>query len=306
MIREGGIRRVISLSVQLLFATSLASSLASADLAAADPRETPPQSIQFSLRGEPIASHDLAGLQAKISTQKARVFEPYEARETSFLGLPFDAVLDAVYGPSWRQEEEVLFTCSDGYQPSIPVQRLDDHRAWLAFDRPGDQGFSILKVESGRRQRIELAPYYLVWENLQDNEVRLAGDYGWPYQLIAIDLIRAQDRYPHMTPLEETSEDVLAGFAAFRVHCSRCHAINGEGGSIGPDLNIPKSPVEYRSVEWLTRWIDDPASIRPETRMPRFNPALAERKQVIEQIIQYMGAISKTKVFPLPEASHGS
>jgi mono/diheme cytochrome c family protein len=262
--------------------------------------------VRVSRRGVAAATRTRATLRRSGPNEQPRVFEPYEQTETSFQGLPFEAVLDSVYGPSWREEEELLFTCSDGYQPTLPVQRLLDHRAWLAFDRPGDQGFSIQKFESGKRRRVELAPFYLVWENLADAEVRRDGDYGWPYQLVAIDLIRAQDRYPEMTPKREVSADVLAGFSAFRVHCSRCHAINGEGGAIGPELNTPTSPTEYRSAEWLHNWIDDPAAIQPETRMPKINPTLRNRKQTIDQIIRYMTAMSGAKRSPTSNMMNGS
>jgi mono/diheme cytochrome c family protein len=266
----------------------------------------PKANLQFSRHGLAVATRSLEAMQSEASIQRTRVFEPYEEVEMAFLGIPFASVLDAVYGPSWRQEEELLFTCSDGYQPTLPIQRVLDRRAWLAFDRPGEQGFSVLKFESGKRRRIELAPFYLIWENLEDLEVRQEGDYGWPYQLIAVDLIRASDRYPKMTPNEGTSPDVLAGFSAFRVHCSRCHTINGEGGSIGPELNIPTNPAEYRDAAWLQKWIDDPATLSPNTRMPRLNPALANRARTIDHIISYLAAISSKKISPTRQAENGS
>ena len=77
--------------------------------------------------------------------------EPYEERDVVFEAFPFADVLDLVYSPSWRSEEEILFTCSDGYQPTLPVQRVVDHQAWLAFDRADAAGFTIEKFESGAR-----------------------------------------------------------------------------------------------------------------------------------------------------------
>jgi mono/diheme cytochrome c family protein len=213
----------------------------------------------------------------------------------TFRALPFAKVLDAVYSPSWREEEEVLFTCRDGYQPTVPVRRILEHRAWLAYDRVGAESFGIRKRESGEHKWIDLGPFYLVWENLDDPKIRLESDYGWPYQLVGVDLIRAADRYPDLTPPEGSSREVLDGFAAFRVHCSKCHALNGEGGSIGPELNAPASPLALRDRAWLRTWIEDPSRIRPDARMPALNPDLPDREHTVDSILAYLDAMRRAR-----------
>jgi len=250
--------------------------------------------LVFARRSQPVAERSLAVLQQRVGAGKVRVFDPYEGDEIVFDAFRFDQVLDFVYGSDWRSEEELLFTCSDGYQPTVPVARVLEHEAWLAFDRSGMDGFTLLKLESGSRQRIQLGPYYLVWENVEDEQVRQQGDYGWPYQLVGVDLIRARDRFPAMQPPVGASEDAVRGFAQFRMHCSRCHAINGDGGGIGPELNHPVNPTEVREHDWLVRWIDDPSQILPTARMPRLNPALPDRARVIDQLLAYLGAMAAT------------
>jgi mono/diheme cytochrome c family protein len=248
--------------------------------------------LSFSRHSERVATRDLEWLRQRVEPSTVRVHEPYESREVVFAALPFDRVLDALYTPSWRNEEELLFTCSDGYQPTIPVERVRSHRAWLAFDRADQADFSIQKLESGSVRRIELGPFYLVWENLDDAQVRQEADYGWPYQVVGVDLIRSLDRFPKMTPPSDSLAAVLAGFAAFRVHCSRCHKLNGEGGSIGPELNAASSPLEYRDRDWLRSWIEDPSRIRPEARMPRLNPNLPNRARTVDEILAYLDAMA--------------
>lgn len=257
-------------------------SLVGAPCLAAEPRQ-----LRFARHSEALVTRSLTWLRAAVPAQTIRVHEPYEGREVVFEALPFAAVLDAVYTPSWRGEEELLFTCLDGYQPTVPVRRVLEHRAWLAFGRRGDPGFTILKLESGERRRIELAPFYLVWENLEDARLRQEHDYGWPYQLVSVDLIRVRDRFPTMAPPDDASPAVRAGFDAYRIHCSRCHAIDGEGGTLGPDLGRLE-PLQYRDVAWLRRWIDEPASVRPNTRMPPLNPDLPGRDQTIREVIAYL------------------
>jgi cytochrome c2 len=101
-----------------------------------------------------------------------------------------------------------------------------------------------------------------------------------------------------MLPPDGASDAAISGFTAFRMHCSRCHAVNGDGGTIGPDLNFPVNPVEHREAEWLRRWIDDPSAIVATTRMPRLNPALPDREATIEHLLAYLEAMAQSKPRP--------
>lgn len=257
-----------------------------------------PHRLAFARHGAAVATRDLEALKTSIPVAEIRVHEPYEQREARFAALPFDQVLDAIYSPSWRGEEELLLTCADGYQPTVPVARFLRHRAWLAFDRSDGPGFTIEKRESGEIRRVPLAPFYLIWENLEDARIRQEADYGWPYQLVAVDLIRSRDRFPKMTPPATASPQVLAGFTAFRVHCSKCHRVHGEGGRIGPELVSTASPLEYRDAEWLRTWIVDPARILPQARMPALNPALPDRERVVNEILAYLRALLPDRAPP--------
>lgn len=256
--------------------------------------------LRFKRAGTTVATHSLDELRASLAPEDVRVREPYEEREVTFAALPFGEVLDHVYTPDWRNQPArlLLFTCRDGYQPTLPVQRVLSHRAWLAFERRDAEGFWISKFESGRRQRVDLSPFYLIWDNLEDPQVRMDGDYGWPYQLVGIDLVRAEDHFRRMAPPVDAPDDVRAGFAAFQAHCSRCHKVNGEGGAIGPELNRVVSPVEYRRRDWLERWIASPNEMRPGTRMPPLNPALPDRDATIEQIVTYLEAMAAARRAP--------
>jgi len=251
----------------------------------------PDAALRFARHGEPVGELPAATLRSLLDAETVEVFEPYEAREVSFRALRFDDVLDRAFGRSWREEEELLFTCRDGYQPSVPVRRFLEHRAWLAFERVGAP-FAIDKLESGRRRDVSLAPYYLIWENLDDPAVRAEGDYGWPYQLVGVEIVRARDRFPRMTPPAEAPAPVRAGFDAFRMYCSRCHPVNGEGGSIGPELNAPGSAVGLRDPDWLRRWIDDPTQFAPTSRMPALDPALPDRDATLDAIVAYLRAMA--------------
>jgi mono/diheme cytochrome c family protein len=284
----------VALIVLLGTAGAVAARAAAPTARTEQPTPIASQELTFALHGERVARHALPALESFASAKTVATLEPYEGREVHFRALPFDALLDRVFGKAWRDEEEILFTCSDGYEPTVPVERFLGHRAWLAFDREDEEGFAISKLESGQQRRVALAPFYLIWENLEDAEIRSDGDYGWPYQLVGVDVIRARDRFPAMAPPEAASPRAVAGFRAFRIHCSRCHQINGVGGTIGPELNAPVGNVKYRDTAWLHRWIDDPSQIVEAARMPRLNPALPDREATIQNIIGYLEAMSRS------------
>lgn len=266
----------------------------------AAPDPGPPR-IGFAFHGRPVAGLELAALQLLTAPREVRVFEPYEGSEVRFLAFDFAEILDGIYGAeTWRQEQELLFRCRDGYEPTVPVRRFLEHRAWLAFQRIGS-GFSLAKPESGELRRVSLAPFYLVWENLDDAGVRQEGDYGWPYQLEGVDVIRTRERFPRMQPPQGAPRSAQAGFEAFRIHCSRCHALYGEGGRLGPELH--PEVVQALGRDWLRRWIDDPSQIAANARMERLNAALPDRERVIDSILDYLEAMAAAG--PAPESGPG-
>ncbi len=256
------------------------------------------QALEFRLRGKAVQTLTLNQLTARLRPQRVQVYEPYELSEATFVAFEFAAVLDQAFGPIWRNQEDILFTCLDGYRPVVPVRRVLEHRAWLAFDRAGDMGFSILKPESGTRRRVNLAPFYLIWDNLEDPRIRAEQDYGWPYQLTSIDLIEFRVGFARMAPPADAGESVQRGFEAFRIHCMQCHAINGQGGHVGPELNYPANPTEYMRSEWLHKWIDDPSNVRLAPRMPPLNPQLPHREAAIQDIVAYLTAVAPHKLNP--------
>ena len=262
-----------------------------ASLLAALPGAAQANDLTFARRGQPVKTLSLEALRASVEASRVHVLEPYEEGEATFQALPLPAVLDRAYGPAWREEEELLFTCLDGYQPGVPVSRVLAHEAWLAFDRVDAPAFAIRKRESGQVRNVDLGPYYLIWENVDDPVILQEMDYGWPYQLVGVDLIRSADRFPKLAPPAGASEKVRAGFVEYRVHCAKCHELNGEGGNIGPELNAPGSPLADREEAWLRTWIADPQKIRPNTRMESLNPKLPDREKVVDEIVAYLHAM---------------
>ena len=70
--------------------------------------------------------------------------------------------------------------------------------------------------------------------------------------------------------------------------------MNGEGGTIGPDLNVPKSIVEYRPVEQVKAYIRAPQSFR-YTSMPSHEHLTAAD---LDALVAYFTAMRDRKHDP--------
>jgi len=80
----------------------------------------------------------------------------------------------------------------------------------------------------------------------------------------------------------------------YQENCARCHARAGEpggptmGGSVGPDLSHIGS-AKGMTAEWLTSYIRDPKSVRPDAKvMPAFEDKLSEEQ--IHRLAEYLAA----------------
>ncbi|MNP11251.1 hypothetical protein D3C76_1034280 [compost metagenome] len=58
---------------------------------------------------------------------------------------------------------------------------------------------------------------------------------------------------------------------------------------MGPDLNIPFSPTEYLSGDFLRRYIRDPQSLRqwPQAKMPGFDQAVLPDAE-LDKLVAYL------------------
>lgn len=162
-------------------------------------------------------------LKAKKSSVK--VFDPISTTETQYQGVAFKEVLGTVYGSVWRSAgEELIVTAKDGHQPSIPISIFLSNTSYLAFAKD-DSEFS----QESEGKIIELSPYYLIWENIENARIREKSASIWPYQISSIDLVFFKEKFGQMAPDENVSIAAKEGLLVFREKCMSCHKMNGEG-----------------------------------------------------------------------------
>ena len=162
--------------------------------------------------------------------------------------------------------ENFFLRALDGYVKPASGARLAEPGGWLAFadaeqSKPSGDELGADRPPPGRP-----GPFYLVWAGAEQ---------GDPHRLsLAVPAGGDRDRAlrgalsAHRPDAAcRRGDPAWIGFAVFRGECVACHAINGEGGTIGPELNLPLSIVEYRPAEQIKRFVRDPAQFR-YTSMP--------------------------------------
>jgi mono/diheme cytochrome c family protein len=102
------------------------------------------------------------------------------------------------------------------------------------------------------------APFYLVWSKTEQGNLET---HPRPWQLSQIEIMKFEVAYPHTVP-GDASEQVNEGYTLFREQCFRCHAINREGGRVGPELNVPRNILEYRPEADVRAYIKNPLQYR--------------------------------------------
>lgn len=253
--------------------------------------------IEFKNKGEIVQILHLEEFAAIASERFLKIYESHDKTMRTYQVYSARSLFDHIFGKNWREAEEIVFLCADGYQPSIPVAKFLAYDAYFAFASADDSPFTLENVLQNN-ETVKLEPLYLVWDNLKSTELREEGAADMPYQIKEIDLTSFATRFPALFPPANASQQVQQGFLHFRKHCIACHTINGQGGGKAPELNYPLSVTEYIRPEYLKRWIDNPSSIRYNTTMPPLTAEIPAREKVIEELIAYLKAISTVKRLP--------
>lgn len=254
------------------------------------------EALQLRRDGADAATLSRGQMAERVGTAKLALLNPTTGRRAEYLGAPLKDLLSAVFGETWRRYDEITFVCADGYRPSLPLSLLDRHKALLAYGQPGRDGFDPIVRANG--QTVDPGPYYLVWDTDHDADLAADGWVSWPWQVVAIELARGGELYPKAAPPADSGEAVRRGFLAFSQHCIKCHAVNGDGARVGPELNYPASVTEYWRPEWLERFILDPSSVRHGATMAAFYAGLPQRRERVAEVLAYLRTMAAHKRAP--------
>ena len=180
---------------------------------------------------------------------------------------------------------KIVFECVDGYKPEMPLQLFLKANPYLAFedvDAPKGKKWEAI-IKDGNEMNAE--PFYIVYPSVSEKDSR----YKWPYNLVKIYLEPLNKSTIELYPLK--NRKLQSGYNLFKNQCLTCHSINGIGGTMGPELNYPKSVTEYWKENELVDYIVNPASFRNKVKMP----TLGITKQQSQEIVDYLKYMSENK-----------
>jgi len=262
-------------------------------------RATAPRLTFVDARGQ-ARTLDLPTLREGCGEARIEVADPYQKRRVQYEALSLRCALDlgfeATGGAEGLRGEGILLRALDGYTRPVSGRDLLEPGAFLAFgetDRmQAETGSRFSPVD---RRGLDPGPFYMVWVGESQNDPH---EHPWPYQLARIEVAPFERTFPRTVPrgLDE-ADPGWAGYRLFQRACASCHSINTEGGKVGPDLNVPRSIVEYRSISDIRAYIRNPESFR-YTTMPA-HPHLSE--QDLDALIAYLVAMSERKDDPRSE-----
>ena len=143
------------------------------------------ESIEFQ-KGELIVN------QKTINSEKSEIYNPYRKYTKTYQGYDFIALLDQVYGPSWREARTIRFVDQEGYFHSALVKNLlksaKDFPGYLAYKEADQNGFTEFKAAG---KTINPGPFYLVWKKFETRTIaNYSDDLKWTSKLKSVYILK--------------------------------------------------------------------------------------------------------------------
>lgn len=248
--------------------------------------QNPDPSIEFQIAGKAVGVFTLSELKSKLESRRIEIYDIEYEKTKRYEGFALGDVLRLGFGDKLKSPEytDLAFTALDGYNAVATLSKVSEPGGYIVY-ADLDSG----KFEPVGRMGADPGPFYLVWTGKDQTPVN---EYPWPWQIGAVNLMRFQDQYPLVFPKGASADSpAYKGFELFKARCVRCHSMNGQGGKVGPDLNAPKSIVEYRSAHMIKEFIKHPSKYR-YTHMPD-HPDLTESD--LDDLLAYFRYMKKIR-----------
>lgn len=96
---------------------------------------------------------------------------------------------------------------------------------------------------------------------------------------------------PKKKPATSSAAAITAGKKVYDANmCAGCHAINGKGGTSGPDLSATGAESEH-TVKWLAAQVSDPKSHKPDSSMPGYADKIKGKD--LTNVATYLASLKK-------------
>jgi mono/diheme cytochrome c family protein len=241
-------------------------------------------SLTFVRDGKTVAIVTRADLVASSTRTTVEGFDPYYGKNKRFLAIDLKHVLAKGFGSTEGFDKlEFVLRARDGYAVPMRGALVMEDGAFVAIE-----DLEVAGWEPIGPQHANPAPFYLVWSKPEQTNLDA---HPRPWQLEKIEIARFDAIYPHTSPGESASPAAQRGYESFRDRCIKCHAINREGGHVGPDLNVPQNVTEYRPEDQIRAYIKNPASFR-YGNMPA-HPDMKDGE--LDDLVAYLRAMKDRK-----------
>ncbi len=205
-------------------------------------------------------------------------FDPLAKTKKQYKAYPLkENLAQIIPNEMFNDSLQLIFHCTDGYSPSIPLSTLSMHSAFLAYA-------DTKSLEEGKQWPDSLIdkyhPFYIVWTT-QDNDHTLP----WAYGVYELNLDLFEEEYKLAFPKDEK---YIEGFNLFQENCIKCHSVNKTGGQVGPEFNVPKNITEYWKKEDVWKFVSNPQSYRYNSKMPKIEGLDSNAFDKIYNYLEYM------------------